>query len=253
MLFFKRILNLAESDDGASERRRAPRYAVGADFPAQTILNITGRDEYGQPLKSSHGQGWNWGGRLLDISGSGARMQLPPSVLAARGDTCHLKLNLGRYQLVVPGKITHMRELKDSVALGLILNAHEPEIRQAYAQLVELVALGASLKPAKSVSPDRTGYAIERYDSDKDSHLTIWRHTINRQIVAFAFQLKEWLVRGTAVNRDLEYLLAAPDAKAKPVASAQSAEIERLFRWVVPNLANAVPADARTFLHRYSS
>ncbi len=253
MLFFKRILNLAESDDGASERRRAPRYALGADFPLQTVLNLTGRDEFGQPLKSSHGQGWNWGGRLLDISGSGARMQLPSSVLAARGDTCHLKLNLGRYQLMVPGKITHMRELKDSVALGLILNSQEPEIRQAYAQLVELVALGASLEAAKPLPADRTGYATERYDSEKDSHLTVWRQPAKRQIVAFAFQLKEWLVRGTAANEDLEYLLATPNSKAKPVALAQNAEIDRLFRWVVPNLATTIPGDVRTFLQKYSS
>ena len=253
MLFFKRIMKLAEGTPAPSERRRAPRYSVGAEFPLKAVLNLAGRDEFGNPLQSSGGDGWNWGGRLVDLSSSGARMQLPPAALTARGDACHLNLKLDHYHLVIPGRITHLREQRDCMLLGLALAPVEAETRHAYQQLLDLVALGASLKAAKAAKIDDSGFLAEQYGGDHGSQLTVWRQSAPHHIVAFAFQLKNWLVRGRETKPGLEYFAAAPDQPTRPVAPAQGAEIHRLFRWVVPNLARTVPADARAFLQKYSA
>ena len=51
----------------------------------------------------------------------------------------------------------------------------------------------------------------------------------------------------------MEYLLGADAAEARPVSAAKSKEIQRLFRWVVPNLAPVVPTDVREFLQAYAT
>src|SRR5665213_1569270 len=62
MLFFERILNSTQTH---KEQRRASRYAVGSAFPLKAVLNLVGCDEFGEPLASSDGHGWNWSGRLV--------------------------------------------------------------------------------------------------------------------------------------------------------------------------------------------
>lgn len=93
MQFFKRILKFNDAEAVPSERRRRRRFAPGAKFPLKAVLNVAGRDDTGAVLQNSRGGGWDWGGRLVNFSCSGARVQLPPSVVAVRGDPCLLKLS----------------------------------------------------------------------------------------------------------------------------------------------------------------
>ena len=101
----------------------------------------------------------------------------------------------------------------------------------------------------KTKKPDESGWLVERYASDRPSCLTIWRHPANGAVAAFAFQLKDSLVRATYGSR-MEFL-TGPDAQ--PATAAKALEIQRLFNWVLPNLASAVPEDVREFLKRYAA
>ena len=90
---------------------------------------------------------------------------------------------------------------------------------------------------------------METYASDRPSSLTIWRHPTNAAVAAFAFQLKDSLVRATYGGR-MEF---RTDHDAGPATPAKSTEIQRLFNWVLPNLAAAVPEDVREFLKHYAA
>ena len=253
MQFFKRILNLTGTEASPTERRGGKRFAPSVKFPLKAVLNVAGRDENGAILKNSRGGGWDWSGRLVNFSESGARMQLPPSVLAARGDPCLLKLSLEGFDLNLPGRIANTREQSDSILFGLTMEIPDEGTRRSYRQLIELVALGATLKPVTPApKPDQTGRLVERYEGDAHARLIVWRDQAGRTVKAFEFMLKDCGVRGTT-GSGLEYLTGSKPEEARRAPPSQTAEIHRLFHWVVPNLAPAVPADVRKFLQAYAA
>ncbi|MES1168694.1 MAG: PilZ domain-containing protein, partial [Oleiharenicola lentus] len=163
MLFFKRILAVRKPAKAAANRRVASRFAIHDGFPIKAVLNIVGRDELGQPLKARNGEGWDWHGKLLNLSTTGARLQVPPKIMAHRGDFCRLKLDVEGFQLVVPGRIAHVAERRDSFVFGLELDLGAANTQACYRQLIDLVALGSSLKLVKPAHPDGSGYLLEQY------------------------------------------------------------------------------------------
>ena len=251
MLFFERILN---SKQAHKEQRRASRYAVGSAFPLKAVLNLVGRDEFDEPLASSDGQGWNWAGRLVNFSASGVSIQLPPATGARRGDVCALILSLSGYQLNIPCYVAHVRSHPDSVQFGLKFNSADKETSAGYQQLLEMVAFGASLRPEKSPSTgrDASGYLVEHYHGDFESHLTVWRAATGGPVQWFEFQLSQYYVRGSAESRSLEFA-SALSKNSRAVNAAQEGEIHQLFKWVVPNVARAVPADVRQSLQSFAA
>jgi hypothetical protein len=253
MPFFKRILKPADEPRPVTrpERRGGRRHVINPEFPLLSVLSFSGRDIGGNPATSKRAA-WNWKGRLVDFSEAGARMQLAPSVLAASGDFCDLRLNLEGFALVVPCHITNMRVEREGVFFGLKHDITDELTRDAYRQLLEIVALGATLKPrTKTPKLDESGYLVELYASDLPSRLKVWRQEAGHAVAAFEFLLKDSLVRA-AQGQGLEYLPGAAVAPGRRITPAQATEIQRLFHWVVPNLAPAVPDDVRKFLRRYA-
>ncbi len=248
MLFFKRILQVATGNKASREKRRTNRYDLNPAFLLRAVLCLTGRDNFGNSLRTSDNKGWDWKGQLVNFSSTGVRMALPPAALAAKGDDCLLKLSLDRYQLVIPCRVMHLKEHRDHMIFGLELNLTDSQTRQAYRQLVDLVALGSSLKLMKNNRPDDTGYLVEQYGSKEDALLTIWRDAGLQMVAAFELRVKEYYIRGTSKNRKLNFLVADEYKVLKPVPVAMNPEMQRLFQWIIPNLTEAVPADVQEFL-----
>jgi len=253
MLFFKRILGMSDADD-APDRRVGVRYTVGVKFPVKVILNTRGRDEMGQLLKSKDDQGWDWSGRLLNLSVSGARMQVPATMHSHLGDPCKLKFEIEGYRLSVPGSIAHISERRDSFVYGLQLDIQTDEIRRAYYQLVDLIALGATLKPDRPAALDAaSGYLVEQYAGEGGSRLQVWRDRGSSTVVAFDFRLKQCCVRGLRDRPALEYFVDVNEESVQVAPDAQVPEIHRLFHWVVPNVGTAVPLEVRDFLKKFAA
>ena len=250
MLFFKRILKEPEPEPVEEvpppvERRKWPRFKVHPDSPLKIVLSIVGRDESGAPMSNSR-HGWNWRGRLLDCSEQGVRLQMGPVVKAVIGDGGELTLEMEDFHLTVPCHIANIVEQPAGLVFGLQHDIEDEADWQAFRQLLEIMALGSTLKRQfKRTKPDESGYLVEQYASDRPARLTIWRHEQDQSVGAFEFLLKDSLVRGAA-GSELQYLAGADGASA--ATSAQAGEIRRLFRWVVPNMSPAVPADVRKFL-----
>lgn len=253
MLFFKRILDVRKSAAAPSERRGNERYAVRPDFPVKTIVNLAGRDEFGQLITTRSGGGADWTGRLVNLSSSGARVQLPRNIVAERGDSCLLKIDVQGFELSVPGHIAHVAERRDSRVYGLALILEASPAQLAFRQLVELIALGATLKQVRPPQPDASGYVVEQYAGEPASRLTVWRHLVGRDVAAFEFQLKDCAVRGVAGRDGIESFATPDTARNAPVKGAKEDEIQRLYQWVVLNLAPAIPADVREFLQQHAA
>jgi len=251
MLFFERIINPTQAP---AEKRRATRYVVGSAFPLKSVLNLVGRDDNGEVLKTGDGEGWDWNGRLVNFSASGVSIQLPPATAARRGDRCTLILSLVNYQLSIPCHVAHVRSLKDSIVFGLKFEFGAGTPPPDYQQLLELVAFGASLKPEKdgAKTADGSGYLVEHYRGDFGSHLTVWRAASGGQVQWFEFQLAEFFVRGGTATPKLEFA-AGQKRNVKPVSPDQVEQIHQLFRWVVPNIARSVPEDVRHSLQHFAA
>ncbi|AOS44700.1 PilZ domain protein [Lacunisphaera limnophila] len=249
MLFFKKILE-SKKPEAPTDRRVAARYAVLPGFPLKTVLNIAGRDDLGELLK---GEGMDWTGKLINLSATGARVQMPRTMLAQRGDPCRLKLDMQGYELVVPGTIAHVTERRDSLVFGLTLNLAASGTAAAFRQLVELVALGSTLKQVKPLQPDESGYMAEQYAGEPESRLIVWRQLAGREVAAFEFQLKDCVVRGLAGRAGLECFTGTEGATRRPASGVRGEEILRLYQWVVLNLAPELPTDVRTFLLQHAA
>ena len=253
MLFFKRILKEPEPEESAVprvERRSTKRYLVNPQFPLRAVLSFIGRDESGAPMSNTR-QGWNWKGRLIDCSEQGVRMQMGPALKVEAREMCDLKLTLDDFQLTIPCHIANIRENAEGLVFGLKHDIEDDSTRTAYGQLIEILALGSTLKQSgRTTKPDESGYLVERYVSDRPARLSIWRYPGDGSVAAFEFQLKDNLVRAAA-GQGMEYYSGEGD-EARTATAAKALEIQRLFSWVVPNLAAAVPDDVRDFLKRYS-
>lgn len=252
MLFFKRVLDVRKPPTVSADRRTALRYAVSRQFPMQSVLNITGRDRSGVPLETKEGQGWDWPGLLVDVSKSGALIQVPLTVSVRRGDEGRLKLDVEGYKLELPCQVAHVEERNEVTWCGLTLILPSAAVRSAFCQLLDLVALGSSLKLVRPLSSDGSGYLMERYEGEPSSRLSLWRHKQDLRLSAFEFLLKDCFVRGTESSRELEFYTGSDVTSGRAASLVKGEEIRRLYQWVVLNLAPIVPVDARAFLLKFA-
>jgi len=254
MLFFKRILKEPEptASTPAMERRSTKRFAINPAFALKAVLSFIARDESGAPMSNTR-QGWNWKGRLIDCSEQGVRIQMGPGLKIELGDPCDLKLTIQDFELTVPCHVTNIGEQPEGMVFGLKHDIAGAATQSAYRQLLEVIALGSTLKlQPKAAKPDASGYLVEIYASNRPSRLTVWRHPADESVAAFEFQLKDNLVRGAA-GHSAEFLSDLGGTGSRPASTEKCLEIGRLFTWVVPNIAPAVPDDVREFLKNYSA
>jgi len=248
MLFFKRILKEPAAEAGRAvvrkERRSDRRLPIGPQFPLQAVLSF---DRRGGSLAPMSAPGWDWPGQLINCSEVGARIRLGAGALASRGDFCELQLDLEGFELTLPCRITNTRVERDGIHFGLKHDIERAAVAVTYRQLLEIVALGATLKlESRAVKPDGSGLLVEQYGGDCQSRLKIWREISDRKVTAFEFLLKDCLVRAVK-GQPAEYL-----TDARQATPAKAVEIKRLFNWVLPNLAPTVPEDVREFLRQYA-
>lgn len=251
MLFFKRIVQEPVRKPARKERRGSRRLAINPEFPLTAVLSFDRRGDTVAPMRLPGGSDWQ--ARVLDCSENGARIVLSPAALACRGDICELRLSLGGIRLAVPCHVTNLRVENDGIHFGLQHELKDEAVRTAYRQLLTIVALGATLKPsARKPRCDDSGYLVEEYlAGDRLSRLTVWREPSDRSVSAFEFALRDCRVRA-ARGRPAEYFSGAKTAPARPATPAKALEIQRLFSWVVPNLAPAVPVEVRDFLGQHT-
>ncbi len=255
MSFFSRILKQPEAAPAETprvERRSVPRFAISPEFPLKAVLSFIPRDESGAPMGNSQ-HGWNWKGRLIECSEIGARLQLGPGIRATTAENCLLKLSVQAHEISVPCHVANLTEQPEGVVLGLVHDLADAQVRHDYLQLIEVVALGSTLKlQPKAAAADPSGYHVEVYAGSRPSRLTVWRHPADDSVAAFEFQLQDNLVRGAA-GQGAEFLADIAGRGSQPATTDKCLEIGRLFSWVVPNLGSAVPEDVRAFLQHYAT
>lgn len=247
MLFFRRILNLKKAAVQARELRRDQRYAVGAGFPLHACVLWRAAEV---------------AGRVTDLSLAGLGLVVP-GTFTPPPKAGTVRLTVGPDALELPARLVHRQPVGTDTACGVALEFPESSTKLAYLQLVEAVACGAALAPADSahVTQDTAWLLKEIYRGEGDTQLIVWREKAGGSVDSFEFRLAGCFVRGHVKVLRLElYTQETLAAREKPGYSAptlthfadENAEVRRLYRWVVPNLAPAVPADIHALLARFA-
>jgi hypothetical protein len=258
VLFFKKILNFSQEAVKASDKRGAVRYTVGHPFPFKSIVTLIGHDGEGNPLLNDD-KGQDWSGRLVNISATGASMQMHSAAIAIRGEPCWFKFSLDDYLLELPGTVAHLRSYPQYVLCGVSFNFPDFNTQKAFLQVLEPVTIGASLLPvdAEKVRQNTPGLVKEQYKNDGDALLTVWRQETGRDIHSFDFRMNDFGVRWGAGMTELETYGISPAKNVGKKISAvpfnrltelQQEEVRWLFCLAVPNLPKSVPIDVRKFL-----
>jgi PilZ domain len=257
VLLFKRILNFSKESVQPGDKRQIQRYAVGQRFPFKAILNLTGHDGEGKPILNDE-QGQDWAGRLVNMSASGASIQVHSAAIGSRGEPCRFKLSLDNYRLEIPGTIAHFRTYPQYTLCGFSFNFPDFETGKAYRQLLEPVSIGASLVPvdAKKVKQDTEGLQKEQYRGTAAALLNVWRQAPGGGIHSFDFRMNDYGVRWSEGRTEVEaygMFKITPSGKkpASPfvqLTEVQHEEVRWLFCLAVPNIAKTVPSDIRKFL-----
>jgi hypothetical protein len=250
MLLFKRIFDFPRATLARlRNKRRAVRYAVAPGFPLKAVVNLLGSD---QPARAqvARGSGRDWGGAILDLSGTGLRLGLPPAATTTRGEPSVLTLTLDDFQLRVPCTVAHFRVQAAGSLCGLSLEFENDTQRKGYQQLLEAVVLGAGFAPVK-VSRDKSGFLCERYRSEGKAVLTAWREPAGGRLHGFELVLGEHAVRSVPGAPALDVLTGVKTSLAA-ATGAEKQEILRLYRIVAANLPGVLPADLRELMQGFA-
>jgi hypothetical protein len=281
VLFFRRILNFKRDYLARlRDKRKARRYPVGPGFPLKASVSLIGTDRPEEFLQRQPDRGCDWAGRLVDFSSTGARLQLPPAVMTARGERTRLRLTLEQRRLEIPCTVAHFRVHRDYALCGLALQFPDLDTQKAYLQLLESVVIGATFAPLRSTGLLRNppGFEREQYQSDGDARLFAWREKRSGNLDSFELMMVEHCVRGEARVLERRHEVGRPGGgnrqehpevdvytRQKTVHPARvalfdpsfalsagaHAEVRQLFRWVVPNLAKQVSLDLRRFMEQF--
>jgi len=263
VLLFKKILDFQKSEGGMLDKRGAKRYPVGAKYPLKAKITLVARDGEGHPLPAAKSTPMDWGGQLLDLSDSGASIRVHPAAVAARGETCTLKLELDHLLFETGGSIATYRTQSQYVSIGLALDFPDTFTRKAYQQLMAPVVIGCTLAESTArVKQDLPGLVKEQYHGEAESVLSTWGQSAGKGLKLFELLLHDYYIRGNTEMPGLKIgyrdgakvgSRVSTPAIPVPLSREHQAEVATLFRYVVQNLSKTVPGEVRRFLELFAA
>jgi len=242
--------NPDKTAEPVTDRRKKPRYAISPNFPLKAVLALPGEND---------GAWRDWPATLVDLSVTGAHVQVSMAAVAFPESQCRLKLSLGTFKVEIPGTVAHYVCSSRLAVGGVQLYFHDPGVEKAYQRVLDAVIIGASLAPAEASQEYSVRYK-EEYSGKPSARLTVWREKAGDPVSGFDFRMNRY---GVEAERDpggdpsarlvLKFKLSAAgesagSGSARPLPPAQEQEARWLFRLAATNLSTAVAADVRKLL-----
>jgi hypothetical protein len=263
VLLFKRILDFKKSEGLQPDKRGAKRYPVGARYALKAKITLVPRDGEGNPLPPGKSLPMDWGGQLVDLSESGANIRLHPAAIAARDESCTLKLELDNMLFETAGTVASYRTQSQYVTCGISLDFPDHHTRKAYQQLITPVIVGSSLEEnTGKVKQDVPGSVRQQYHGEAESVLNTWGQAAGKGLKHFELLVHDYSIRGNSEVPGLKIgyregakigsRVSTPGVPV-PLSREHQAEVATLYRLVVQNLAKSLPAETRKFLEIFAA
>jgi hypothetical protein len=166
-------------------------------------------------------------------------------------------------KLEFDGTLAHFHPEQKGLHCGVGISHADFPRRKAFLQLLQPIAIGQSLQPvaAERVLQNEPQFIKQVYRGESDSVLTVWLEmAMGTPLHSFEFRMNDYFCRAMMQTGVLEaYALESAESHvarlSNPVFDTSGAlhdEIRQLFRWIVPNLSQAVPDDVRAFLQKFA-
>jgi hypothetical protein len=248
VLLFKRIFKFEKAKVEQLEKRLNQRYVPGRGFPLLATLRYGGRD---------------YSAKILNMSGNGIGVLVKEKPDLPAGHHLRAVLQLEQHRLELNARIAHVENRDGGVALGLGLVFEDFESQKGYLQLIQPVVIGQSLQPMAidRVVQDDPQFFKRIFVGESDSLLTVkLAMSPVDPLHSFEFRMLDYFCRGSTDAGDnqtyaLESRDATEEAPSQPVFETSGGthdEIRQLFRWILPNISEAVPEDFRAFMQRFA-
>jgi hypothetical protein len=231
-------------------QRKQTRYEVSEDCRLRASIRIRSSD--------ADSASKDWPGTLVDLSASGAHIQISMAAVAYKGDSCVLKLSCGAVKLEVRATLAHYVCSARYSVCGVKFDHSSPD---GYQPFFKAIVASSALKGGTSDS-DRPGFYREEYSGPGHTKLVVWRdNKPERAIVGFDYIIAHYAAALATAGPDMFKnksevgFRAAPTEKGGtggPLSQSQEAEARWEFSLAASNLPKAIAPDLRKFLRLVS-
>jgi len=245
-------MSVHDAKSGESKRKHA-RYAVSDDCRLSASITIRSSDA-GTASK-------DWLGTLVDVSATGAHIQISMAAVAFPGDSCLMKFALGKQKVEVWGKLAHYICSARYSVCGVKFDAPFERLDKTFQSMFRAIMASSTLKGG-AVDSDMPGRYKEEYRGPGFTKLVVYRdNKPERAIVGFDYTMARFAanlpVAGANMfeNKQAVTFRAAPNesgATGAPVTGTAAEEARGEFNLAASNLPATIPPDVRKFLRLVS-
>jgi hypothetical protein len=230
-------------------KRKQTRYAVSDNCRVRSAIKIQSSDEASANK--------DWPGTLVDVSATGAHIQISMSAVAYKGDSCVLKLSYGAVKAELRCTLAHYICSARYSVCGVKFDHSSPE---GYQPFLKAIMASATLK--LEGKDTEGGRYREDYRGPGVTQLVVWRdNKPERAVVGFEYTMGRFtavlLTAGTDMlkNKSEVRFRTAPTERGGTGASlsdSQTAEARWELAIAASNLTPVIPPDIRSFLKMVS-
>ncbi len=231
---------------GESKRKQA-RYAVSEDCRLRAAILLRSSD--------AGTAGKDWPGTLVDLSMTGAHIQISMAAVAYEGDGCVLKLSHGGRKLELRGFLAHYICAARHSVCGVRFDLGFGGAEKALEPFLKAIMASATLKPGETgAEADRYR---EEYNGPGNTKLVVWRdNKPERAVVAFEYVMGHYTATlngaGPDMFRNKEQVVFRDGPAGGSLSSEQVADARWEFSLAASNLPATIPPELRRFLRLVS-
>jgi hypothetical protein len=240
------------SDDTKTKesQRKQVRYAVTDDCRLRATIRLRSSDEASANKE--------WPGTLVDLSATGAHIQISLAAVAYIGNSCALSLAHGGIKTELRGTLAHYVCSARYSVCGVKFDTFAGGWDKMYQQFFKAIVASATLSvgPAGTESPGRHR---EEFRGPDHVRLVVWRDKPGGTLLDFDYSMARYGAALTAAGTDMfknkeqvRFKAAEGGDTGMALSKAQEAEARWEFSLAASNLPKTIAPDIRRFLRLVS-
>ncbi len=241
-------MNVNDAQPKESQRKQV-RYAVSEDCRLRASLRVQS-SEPGMEIK-------DWPGTLVDMSATGAHIQISMAAVAYQGDGCTLKLAHGAMKVELRCTLMHYICSARYSVCGVRFDYALDQVAEPF---LKAIVASSALKAGEMTA--ESGRYREEYLGPGYTKLVVWRdNKPERAVVEFDYTMARFGAALAAAgpdmfrNKEMVGFKAAPTERgpaSAPLVKSEEVEARWEFSVAASNLPKIIPPDIRKFLRLVS-
>ncbi len=224
--------------------RKEVRYAVRDDCRLRATIRLRSSDE-----SSSNKE---WPGTLVDMSATGAHIQISLGAVASIGDGCLLTLSHGGMKVELRGTLAHYICSARYSVCGVKFDTYSGGWDKVYQPFLKAIVASAALT-AGPAGTESAGRHREEYRGPDQALLVVWRDQQGGTLTDFDYAMGRYGAALTAAGADMiknkeKVLFRAVGSGHTGMALSRAQETEA--RWEFSIAASNLPKDIAPDIRR---